>query len=261
MNDALLSGSLEFASGGVPSLITLWAKTKGTPLEVRGVGALNDMPNELITSNPKVKTIRDFTEKDKIAVTSVKISTQALLLQMAAAKEWGEANYEKLDPFTVSMPHPDAMVALLSGGGITAHFASPPFIAQEKAKPGMHSVISNYEILGGKATFNVVWTTSKFHDANPKIYGAFVAAFEEATDLINKDKKAAAEIYKRMTRTNETVDDLVKQIGDPAVEFTLTPHFTMKTAEFLFKTKRISKKPADWKEMYFSNVHTRPGGS
>jgi len=29
----------------------------------------------------------------------------------------------------------------------------------------------------------------------------------------------------------------------------------------LFKTKRISKKPADWKEMYFSNVHTRPGGS
>jgi len=261
MNDALLSGSLEFASGGVPSLITLWAKTKGTPLEVRGVGALNDMPNELITSNPKVKTIRDFTEKDKIAVTSVKISTQALLLQMAAAKEWGEASYEKLDSFTVSMPHPDAMVALLSGGGITAHFASPPFIAQEKAKPGMHSVISSYEILGGKATFNVVWTTSKFHDANPKLYGAFVAAFEEATDLINKDKRKAAEIYKRMTRTGETVDDLVKQLSDPGVDFTLTPHFTMKTAEFLFKTKRINKKPADWKEMYFSNVHARAGGS
>src|SRR5229473_2784802 len=213
MNDALLSGSLEFASGGVPSLITLWAKTKGTPLEVRGVGALNDMPNELITSNPMLKTIRDFTEKDKIAVTSVKISTQALLLEMAAAKEFGDANYEKLDPLTVSMPHPDAMTALLSGGGITAHFSSPPFEYQEKAKPGLHQVISNYEILGGKATFNVVWTTTKFHDSNPKAYAAFVAAFEEATNMINKDKRAAAEIYKRMTNTRESIEELVKQMS------------------------------------------------
>src|SRR5262249_19854804 len=149
MNDALLSGGLDFASGGVPSLITLWAKTKGTPLWVRGVGALNDMPNELITNNPKVKTIRDFTEKDKIAVTTVKISTKALLLQMPAAREFGDSNYEKLDSFTVSMPHPDAMAALLSGSGaITAHFSSPPFEYQEKAKPGLHQVISNYEILG-----------------------------------------------------------------------------------------------------------------
>ncbi|HKC60631.1 MAG TPA: hypothetical protein VKB92_11140, partial [Myxococcales bacterium] len=75
MNDALLSGGLDFGTGGVPSLITLWAKTTGTPMEVRGVGALNDMPNELITSNPKVKTLKDFGPGDKIAVTTVKIST------------------------------------------------------------------------------------------------------------------------------------------------------------------------------------------
>ncbi|HKD40688.1 MAG TPA: ABC transporter substrate-binding protein [Myxococcaceae bacterium] len=260
MNDALLSGGLDFASGGVPSLITLWAKTKDTPIWVRGVGALNDMPVELITSNPKVKTIRDFTEKDKIAVTSVKISTQALLLQMAAAKEWGDANYEKLDSLTVSMPHPDAMTALLSGSGaITAHFSSPPFEYQEKAKPGLHQVISNYEILGGRATFNVVWATTKFHDANPKAYAAFVAAFEEATDLINKDRGAAAAIYKRMTNTSESVEALVTQMSDPQVEFTLAPHLTMKTAEFMFKIGRINKKPSDWKELYFPNVHRLSG--
>ena len=101
MNDALLSGGLDFGTGGVPSLITLWAKTNG---EVRGVGALNDMPNELITNNPKVKTLKDFGQGDKIAVTTVKISTQALLLQMAAAKEFGEKSYDKLD-------------SLLRGGG------------------------------------------------------------------------------------------------------------------------------------------------
>jgi NitT/TauT family transport system substrate-binding protein len=259
MNDALLSGGLDFGTGGVPSLITLWAKTAGTPMEVRGVGALNDMPNELMTNNPKVKTLKDFGPGDKIAVTTVKISTQALLLQMAAAKEFGEKSYDKLDPLTVSMPHPDAAAALLSGSGsITAHFASPPFSYQEAAK-GLRSVISSYDILGGPATFNVVWSTKKFHDQNPKAYQAFVAAFQEATDQINKDKKAAAETYKRMSGSNESVDQLVKQLNDPKVKFTLEPHRLNVTAEFMHKVGRITKKPSSWKDLFFDNVHSLSG--
>jgi NitT/TauT family transport system substrate-binding protein len=259
MNDALLSGGLDFGTGGVPSLITLWAKTQGTPMEVRGVGALNDMPNELITSNPQVKTLKDFGPGDKIAVTTVKISTQALLLQMAAAKEFGEKNFDKLDPLTVSMPHPDAAAALLSGSGsITAHFASPPFSYQELAK-GLRSVISSYDILDGPATFNVVWSTKKFHDQNPKAYQAFVAAFQEATDSINKDKKAAAETYKRMTGTKEPTEELVKQLDDPKVKFTLEPHRLNVTAEFMHKVGRINKKPSSWKDLFFENVHSLSG--
>jgi len=257
MNDALLSGGLDFGTGGVPSLVTLWAKTQG---EVRGVGALNDMPNELITSNPKVKTVKDFGPGDKIAVTTVKISTQALLLEMAAAQAFGEKEYEKLDSLTVSMPHPDAAAALLSGsGGITAHFASPPFLYQELAKPGLHSVTSSYEILGGPATFNVVWSRKRFHDENPKAYQAFVAAFQEATDLINKDKRAAAEAYKRMSGTSESIGDLVKQLDDPKVKFTLEPHRLIVTAEFLYRTKRVNKKPSSWKDLFFDNVHSLSG--
>src|SRR6266849_7272600 len=82
MNDALLSGSLDFGTGGVPSLVTLWSKTQ-SGVGVKGVGALNSMPNYINTINPNVKSIKDFTDKDKIAVTTVKVSTQALLLQMA----------------------------------------------------------------------------------------------------------------------------------------------------------------------------------
>jgi NitT/TauT family transport system substrate-binding protein len=259
MNDALLSGGLDFGTGGVPSLITLWAKTKGSPLEVRGVGALNDMPVELITSNPKVKSLRDFTEKDKIAVTTVKISTQALLLEMAAAKEFGEKDYEKLDSLTVSMSHPDAAAALLSGSGsITAHFSSPPFEYQEKAK-GLRQVIDNYEILGGPATFNVVWSTKRFRDQNPKAYAAFVAAFQEATDLINKDKRAAAETYKRMSGTSESLEELIKELNDPKVSFTLEPHRLMVTAAFMHKIGRVKTKPSSWKDLFFENVHHLAG--
>ncbi|TMG92529.1 MAG: ABC transporter substrate-binding protein [Betaproteobacteria bacterium] len=260
MNDALLSGGIDFGTGGVPSLITLWSKTHGTPQEVRGVGALNSMPVNLVTSNPNVKSIRDFTDKDKIAVTTVKVSTQALLLQMAAAKEFGEQNYAKLDPLTVSLPHPDAMTALLSGGGtITAHFSSPPFQYQEVGRPGIRTILSNYEILGGPATFNVVWSTAKFRDANPKTYAAFVAAFEEATATINRDKRAAAEVYKRMSGTKETVEELLKMMEDPLVEYTLTPKSIMKTAEFMAKVGTIKEKPSSWKDLFFPNVHGLQG--
>ena len=85
MNDALLSGSLQFASGGVGPLVTLWARTRGN-LDVRSVGALNSMPLYLVTRNPNVKTISDFRDGDRIALPAVKVSAQAVLLQMAAFK-------------------------------------------------------------------------------------------------------------------------------------------------------------------------------
>ncbi|GAC1332128.1 MAG: ABC transporter substrate-binding protein [Beijerinckiaceae bacterium] len=258
MNDALLSGNLDFASGGVPNLITLWAKTRNTPMEVRGVAALNDMPVELVTSNPAVKTVRDFTEKDKIAVTAIKISTQALLLQMAAAKEFGQANFSKLDALTVSMPHPEAMNALYAGA-VTAHFSSPPFQYQEIKHPGIHAVLNNYDLLGGKATFNLVWAPRAFHDANPKAYAAFLAALESATEAIRRDKRAAAETYRRMTGTKETVEELAAMLDDPNVEMTMTPHKTMRTAEFMSAVGTIKSKPQDWRDLWFPEIHPRDG--
>jgi NitT/TauT family transport system substrate-binding protein len=258
MNDALLSGSLDFASGGVPNLVTLWAKTRNTPMEVRGAAALNDMPVELVTNNPAVKTIRDFTEKDKIAVTAIKISTQALLLQMAAAKEWGQENFGKLDSLTVSMPHPEAMNALYAGA-ITAHFSSPPFQYQEVKHPGVHRVLNSYDILGGKATFNLVWTTRAFHDANPKAYAAFLSALESASQAIARDKRAAAETYIRMTGTKESADELVAMLADPNVEMTTTPHKTLRTAEFMNVVGTTKVKPKDWKDLWFPEIQSREG--
>src|ERR1700761_9026865 len=59
MNDGLLTGSLDFVSGGTAPLLTIWAKTRGT-LDVRAVAALTSFPLYLNTDNPKVKTLADF---------------------------------------------------------------------------------------------------------------------------------------------------------------------------------------------------------
>jgi NitT/TauT family transport system substrate-binding protein len=260
INDALLAGQLDFAAGGVPSLVLLWSKTRGTRDAVRGVAALGDLPNELVVSRPEVKSIRDLGPQDKIAVTAVKISNQALALQMAAAEQYGADNYEKLDPLTVGMAHPDAAVALLSGSGaITGHFASPPFLERELRAAKLHSILSTYDVLGGPATLNVIWTVARFHDEHPETYRAFVAALDEAIDLLNRDKRAAAQTYKRMTNDSDTVETIAAMLEDPRFSFTLTPHRVLRTADFLYRTGRVKHRPATWKELFFDDVHGRDG--
>ena len=259
MNDALLSGNLQFASGGVAPFTTLWAKTRGN-LDVKAVGAINSMPLYLVTNNPKVKTIKDFTDKDRIALPAVKVSIQAVTLQMAAEKAFGPGQEHKLDQLTVSMSHPDGETALLSGKSeITAHLSSPPFQYQELEHKGMHRVLNSYEVLGGPATFNVVWTTTKFHDENPKVYAAFVAALDDAMAQINADKRKAAETYLRISKDKDSLEDILHMLNDPEIKFTTTPNNTMKYVDFMHKVGSIKVKPASWKEMYFQNAQSLHG--
>ncbi|HET7260728.1 MAG TPA: ABC transporter substrate-binding protein [Casimicrobiaceae bacterium] len=259
MNDALLSGNLQFASGGVGPFTTLWAKTRGN-LDVKAVAAINSMPLFLVTNNPNVKTVKDFTDKDKIALPAVKVSIQAVTLQMAAEQAFGPGQEFKLDHLTVSMSHPDGLTALLSGRSeITAHLSSPPFQYEELEHPGMHKVFSSFDVLGGPATFNVIWTTSKFHSENPKVYAAFVAALDEATATINNDKRAAAETYLRISKDKSSLDSIMKMLDDPAIVYTTTPHNVMKYVDFMYKIHSIKVKPASWKEMFFPNAQGLPG--
>lgn len=85
MNEALVSGNLDFASGGSGPLITAWARTKDN-IKIKGICALNSMPLWLNTIKPEIKTIEDFTDKDRIALPTVRVSLQAVILQMAAEK-------------------------------------------------------------------------------------------------------------------------------------------------------------------------------
>ena len=258
-NDALLSGDLQFAAVGVPPLITMWAKTRGN-LDVRGVAALNSMPIYLNTRDPNVKSVKDFTAKDKIALPAVKVSVQAVTVQMAAEKAFGEANAHKLDSLTVSMSHPEGMIAMLSGNSeINSHFTSPPFQYQELEKPGIHTVLNSYDVMGGKTTFVVVWATNRFREANPKTYAAFLNALKESIDFINSNKTDAAEMYIKASNSKLPVAAILKMLNDPEIEFTMTPKNVMKYADFMYKIGSIKIKPASWKDMFFPDIYQLPG--
>ncbi len=260
MNDALLANSVDVVSGGVPGLVTLWSKTRGTPQEVRGISALSSQPFLLNSRNPAIKSIRDFSAKDKIAVPAVKVSVQAVTLQIAAAKEWGDAAYNKLDSLTVSMSPPDATTAILSGSGdVTSVFSVPPYQFQQLENPAVHTVINSFDVMGGPHTFTVAWTSKQFHDANPKTYAAIVAALREATEILNKDKRLGAQYWVEDSKSKIPLDMVQKIVAGPQVEWTLTPNNTMKFATFMQKVGSIPTAPASWRDLFFPAIHNLPG--
>ncbi|RPI33433.1 MAG: ABC transporter substrate-binding protein [Hyphomicrobiaceae bacterium] len=231
MNDALLSGSVDIVSGGVPGLLTIWARTQASANPVKGIAALSSQPILLNTSSAKINSITDYTDQDKIALPAVKVSVQAMMLQMAAAKQWGQANYARLDPLTVGMSPPDSTIALLSGtADITSVFSVPPFQYQQLEKPGIHTVLNSYEVFGGPHTFTVAWTSSQFRDKNPALYKALIAAFAEATAMLNNDVKPAAQYWIDNVKSKMTVERVAEIASGKEVKWTMVPENTMKYA-------------------------------
>ena len=237
INDGIISGAVDIGAVGLPNLITMWEKTR-TNVKVRAIAGLNFMPLILVTPDARIKSLKDYGEKDRIAVPSVKISMQAILLEMAAAKEFGQENYEKLDPLTVSMGHPDAFAALNSGTEVRSHFSSAPFQNRQLKMPGYHQVISSYDIIGPHSVSCISMTT-KFHDGNPKMVAAILGAMREATAWIKADKRAAAEAYLRVTKDKMPVDEMVAILNDPTMVITIVPKGADKISEFLAKVGRI----------------------
>ena len=258
MNTALLAGTLDFASGGVGPVLQVWGRTQGN-LNIKGVAALGSLPLYLNTINPAVKSLRDLGDKDRIALPAVKVSIQAVLLQMAAAQAFGDASFNALDRLTVSMSHPQATAALLSGTEITAHFTNSPFQEQQLQDPRVRRLLSSYDILGGPSTLNSVYATAKFRDENPKVYAAMVAALREAMDLINRDKQAAARVYIEEEKSKLSPDFVYKLISNPQFNFTIAPQGFMKFAEFMQKTEALKVKPSSWKDVFFPEVHGENG--
>lgn len=259
MNDALLSDNLDFASGGVGPLLTIWDRTKGS-LDVKGVACLNLMPLYLNTNKEEIQSVEDFGQDDRIALPSVKVSIQARTLQMAL--EQAGMPYDALDDITVSMKHPDGVAALTSGGTeITGHLTSPPFQYQElrNEDPKIRTVLSSYDVLGGPSTFNCVWAPAAFRDENPKAYQAFLDALEEAMEMIAADSAAAADVYIKQTNSREDPAFIQEMIDDPEIEFVTAPANSMKYAEFMHKVEAIKNLPESWQDYFFEDVHDLDG--
>lgn len=259
--EALTGGQAEFAAIDLGAFAAAWDDKTGSPQEVRGLASLDQMPYVLVSRNPAVHTIRDFTDKDRIALPGLRSATPGLMLEMAAAQEWGPEHYNKLDRLTIARPDPEAAAALVTGKGeLTAHFSRIPFVDDELASSAVHRVMDSFDVAGPHSA-TVLALTSRFHDANPMLCSAILSALEEAQDLIKNNPGEAAEIYGSMVKTQGVaVEDLADMIGDPDIRYTTTPAGVGHLIEFMRKIGRVKHQPKSWQDLFFPEAHNLPGG-
>ena len=259
INDAMLAGSLDIAGTGAPGFITLWSKSRGTRAEVVGVSGMSGTLLTLNTINPDIKSLKDYTVKDKIALPGIKTSLAAVVLQMAAAKELGKDKWNAVDGSTVGLPHPEAYTAMMSGKTeITSHFASPPYSTLELRDKRVRSVVNSIDALG-PITLDVVFAPKNFVDENPKTMAAFLAAFDEACDIIAKDKEGAAKDFQASLKAKISAEEALEMVSDKNTTFSATPTGMMQFANFMADVGSIKNRPEKWSDMYMPALAGRPG--
>lgn len=259
VNEALISQSVHIGAGGAGALVQLWNRTAGN-MNVRGLAAVSDVPMLLLSRNPEFKTLEDISPKDRIALPAVKTSMQAITLQMAAAKMFGDREYQRFDQNTVSMAHPDAAAALLSGVlEVNAHFSAPPYTYRQLRDPKIHTVLNSFDVYGGPATLIFIYATQKFYDENPKVTRTVLAALESAMDMINKNRRQAIQDYIEVTGEKMDAETVDKFVADTSIRFRIEPSGVHEVAAFMHKVGSIKLLPKSWQDLFFPAIHARQG--
>jgi NitT/TauT family transport system substrate-binding protein len=258
--EALGAGQADLAFADLVPFLLAADASAGTPAEIKAVGAVAQRPYVLVTRNPAIRTIRDFTAADRIAVPATKVSGPAVMLEMAAAQEWGIERFDKLDRLAVARPDAVAAVALQSPKpDISAHFSRTPQSDIELSDPAIHRVMDSFDIAGPHSSA-VLAATTRFRAANRELVKAILSALQDADDFIKKSPGAAAEIFVGMAPDQDIpLEDVSDMIGDPDFAYTAAPAGVMRLADFLHRIGRLKRRPGSWQDVFFPEARDLPG--
>ena len=259
-SDLILAGDADLAMGGFGPAYVLWDKTHGAQ-KVRIVTPLSSGTILLLSNDPHLKTIRDLGPDDRIAISALKVTAQAVAMQMAAAKEYGWDQRFKFDSNLVPMSNPDGMAILLSGqGAVRSQLAIAPFSVELMESGKVHQVMTSEDYLEKGASIAVLYASAKFHDGNPKLYAATAAALEDAFAFIHQHPHEAAQIYiarEPQKRGLPWIETMI--VEGKVITYDSTPHGLMKHAEFMLAAGTMKNKPASWKDLVWDNMWGKDG--
>lgn len=240
MREAMLAGEVDFGfMGSAPVLIGIdngmkWKYATGI--------SFNQVA--LVTDNPDIKSLRDFSDTDRIAILSPG-STQHALLSIASNQVFGDP--DKFDNQIVSLSHPDAMDALIADTEIVAHFSTPPYIDKELAH-GMHIVTTGEEIMGQPFTFITGVAMEDFYENQPDEYDALLASLNTAIDFINNNMDESVSILAPIYGIDEST--LKSQMTYNGTIYSNELLGIEKLAEEMYKINML-KYPIDFEEAVF----------
>lgn len=245
IREAMLANKIDVGFMAIPPFLIGFDKG----MEWKITSGLSSSPIGLITYKENIKSIKDFTKDDRIALPQPG-SVQHIILSMASEKVFSDA--KKLDDLLVTMKHPDGMNALLARKDITAHFTSPPYIFKELEQEGMHQILSGKEVMGKDFTFIIGVTTNKFHDNNPLVYDAFVKSLHEAIKFINDKPEESAKILAKEYNLSE--DEVLRYITWDWMEYNSKVKGIYEFNDFMVRNGYISKPFDDINEIIWKDV-------
>jgi NitT/TauT family transport system substrate-binding protein len=259
LNDALLSDSVDLVAGGTAPMLFVWDKTSGN-FNVQAVAALNSSPIDILTNKPAIKSLADFGPADKIAVPSVRVSLQALVLMKATEKQFGAGGANKLTDFTIAMQHPDALAALISPNSpISAYVSSSPFQEVALQQPQVRKLTDSFEAFGGPSTLSVVYAKAEFAKKHPAAARAFYAALDAAMASIAKDPSGAIDKYVAVTGDRSDRALLSAIMSRPDFTFSAAPQHTFDLAQFMHRLGLLKHEPKSWRDFFAEGLHDRNG--
>ena len=260
LNDALLSGSVQVVAGGFSGMLLLWDRTRKN-FGVRGLSAINISPIYLLSNKDSIKSVKDITENDRVAVPGVGSgSIQAIFLSMAAEKAFGAGNHNRFDSMQVAMQLPDAYAALVNGGTpVDVAYLSSPFQERALENPKIHKIADSFEIQGNPATVNVSYAKADFVRDNPKLVAAYYDSLRESIDSIKANPAASIDKYAEATGDKTDKALLLKILTGPQFSFNPAPKNTKQLAEFLARIGTLNTAPTSWKDYFFEPAHSLDG--
>ena len=261
INDGLLSGSLDIGSGGVTAMLLAWSRTRNAgDLEISGIAALSTLPYVMLTNDPAIHQLTDLTSRNRIGVPAVRTSVPAVMLSIAAERQYGKGQETHFDPMTVALAQPDGATALLTHNGLVDCYTfAPPFVEQVAGHPGIRQVWSSANVFGSPATALSAWTTTRFRRDNPKTYAALLAALHDAMTMIVQDRPRAAQIYLHAENSRLPVTLIEQALANPDLRFTVAPSNVGSIADFMARTHILKSKPASWKDVFFPEIQSENG--
>ena len=258
----LISGNINVATAGLVPFLFLWSKLQQHD-PVKGIASLASSNIFLMSREPRIQSLKDYGPDDRIAMTNVRSTTWAIVLQMAAAKMYGWEDRGHFDRISVPMTNGEAVAAMLSSAtNVTSHFTVLPFTEMERASGHIHTVLNSRDVLGSTISATVAFTTTKFHDENPKVYAAIAAAYERADQIIAENPQLAAEIYNRYEPQKGGVPAILKMMAPDTpdeLHFTTAPSAVKAFADFMAKTGMIKSSLPDWHDYFFENLAKSDG--
>lgn len=246
IREAMLACEVDAGFMAIPPFLIGWDKG----MDWKIACGLSSSPVGLVTNKEEIKSIKDLSEKDRIALPQPG-SVQHILLSMACERELGDS--KKLDNQLVTLAHPDGMNALLAKRDITAHFTTPPYLMKELETPGMHEILDGKQAVGEDFTFIVGVTTKKFHDNNSQAYDALLKAIAEAVEFMNINKEETLEILSKQYEMSK--EEVEKNLGMEGTGYSISVKGVGAFAGFMERNGYISKAPGDIKEVVWGNVN------